>query len=319
MNLNLPHDNFPPMIGPLPERWRRMALDLLLQSVAASERQSRIEALEASVQQQPSFFAGLLGAMRGPNLVGTIWVELLAGRSAALWPACLLDGEPTETADRLMQAAVDLARTAGYRVAQALPTTAEQRERFVSAGFERLAELRYMVWTRDRRKQHRSERADISDESSASLTPLTFQEYDSRQEERFRQIVEQTYRDTLDCPALNGVRTVEEVLAGYRGGGPLNSAHWLIVRHGDQDVGCLILTDHAAYDQCELVYMGLVAKARGQGWGRIIVRQAQRQTEQAGRARLTLSVDAANEPARQMYASCGFVEWDCRDVYLLLL
>jgi RimJ/RimL family protein N-acetyltransferase len=87
------------------------------------------------------------------------------------------------------------------------------------------------------------------------------------------------------------------------------------MRHNDQAVGCLLLTDHPEYGNVELVYMGLTPSARGRGWGMDIARFAQWQTRQLGRARLVVAVDAANKPAIKMYSAVGFQAWDRRRVY----
>jgi ribosomal protein S18 acetylase RimI-like enzyme len=62
--------------------------------------------------------------------------------------------------------------------------------------------------------------------------------------------------------------------------------------------------------------MGVVPEARGQGLGISIVRHAQYLARAAGRERLVLAVDAANEPAIAVYAAAGFVCWDRRSVFL---
>src|SRR5690606_30179312 len=82
-------------------------------------------------------------------------------------------------------------------------------------------------------------------------------------------------------------------------------------------VGCLLLADHPATDQIELVYMGMVPEARGHGWGEHVVRQAQWLCRRRGCQRLVLAVDEANDPAVRMYASCGFVSFDRKALWLL--
>jgi ribosomal protein S18 acetylase RimI-like enzyme len=79
------------------------------------------------------------------------------------------------------------------------------------------------------------------------------------------------------------------------------------------------LADHPQEENWELVYMGLVPSARGNGWGREVVRHAQWLTRQAGRPRLVLAVDAANHPAVAMYTCAGFRAWGRRRVYLKAL
>jgi ribosomal protein S18 acetylase RimI-like enzyme len=115
---------------------------------------------------------------------------------------------------------------------------------------------------------------------------------------------------------LNGVRKIEDVLAGYQATGVFDPARWQIVRSGGEDIGCLLLADHPGADQFELVYMGLAPAARGRNFGREIVRQAQWQTELSGRPRLVLAVDADNRPALEMYRACDFQFWNERTVYV---
>jgi ribosomal protein S18 acetylase RimI-like enzyme len=148
---------------------------------------------------------------------------------------------------------------------------------------------------------------------------LAFLPYDASQHDRFIQVIEQTYEDTLDCPALNGARRMEDVLEGYRATGMFHPEHWLIVRAGGQDVGVLLLADHSAARHWELVYMGLVPIARGQGWGRQITQHAQRLARRQNVERIVLAVDAANSPALGMYRAAGFEPWDRRVVFVRFL
>ncbi len=126
--------------------------------------------------------------------------------------------------------------------------------------------------------------------------------------------MEATYQQTRDCPQLNGVRDVEDVLAGYRAAGVFDAGRWLIVRHAGTDVGCLLLTDFPEHDNWELTYMGVAPSARGNGWGIEMVRYAQWRARLAGRSRLVLAVDAANDPAIRMYVAAGFQAWERRTV-----
>jgi RimJ/RimL family protein N-acetyltransferase len=106
------------------------------------------------------------------------------------------------------------------------------------------------------------------------------------------------------------------VLTGYQATGRFDPGHWRIVRSDGRDVGCLLLADHPAADQWELVYMGLVPAARGHGLGAEMIRFSQYLTGQAGRGRLVLAVDADNAPALALYASAGFLRWDRRSAFL---
>ena len=70
------------------------------------------------------------------------------------------------------------------------------------------------------------------------------------------------------------------------------------------------------YGFSEKFLVGVVPFARGRSWGMDITRHAQWLTSRAGRPRLVLAVDAANEPAISMYAALGFRAWDRRTLYL---
>ncbi len=118
-------------------------------------------------------------------------------------------------------------------------------------GFRRLAELFYLV----------SQESEFP--TSPPLSPLEFEPYSPSNHGRLARIVEATYGQTRDCPGLNGVRDVEDVLAGYRASGVFDAGRWLLVRHGGADVGCLLLSDFPEHDNWELCYMGVAPRRAG--------------------------------------------------------
>ncbi len=132
-------------------------------------------------------------------------------------------------------------------------------------------------------------------------------------------LLEKTYEGTLDCPPLDGQQATADVLAGYRETGEFRPELWMFIRDGDADVGCLLLADHPADQQYELVYQGVTPAARGRGLGLFITRHAQWLTAQARRERLVLAVDAANHPAVRIYREAGFGQWDRRFLLMKVL
>jgi len=141
---------------------------------------------------------------------------------------------------------------------------------------------------------------------------LQFEPCAGPSDSRLAGIVEATYEGTLDCPLLNGVRQIGDVLEGYRAGGVFHPNLWLIASHAGRDVGCLILSDHPRHGNLELVYMGVLPAWRGRGWGGQLARKAQWLARRLGRPRLVLAVDAANQPAVDAYIAVGFQAWDRR-------
>ncbi len=255
---------------------------------------------EGAVQPQ-----WVLAAHDGGRLLGAAMYQLHPGRTALVWPPRLAKKAPPQLARYLMAEIVDRLRWAETRLATILlhHVDSEERQLLTLAQFAHIAELVYLV----------SFRQDFP--FAPPETELAFEVYTPRNHARLAAVVLATYEGSLDCPALDGVRDIEDILAGYRATGTFVPDYWAIVRHHDQDVGCVLLADHPREDSCELVYMGVVAPMRGRGWGRQVVRWAQWQTRRAGRGRLVAAVDAANHPAVDLYAGLGFSAWDRRQCF----
>ena len=83
-------------------------------------------------------------------------------------------------------------------------------------------------------------------------------------------------------------------------------------------MGALILAEHPGLGNWELIYMGLAAPVRGRGWGESVVQFAIDVAAQQGAERLVCAVDAANQPALDVYRRLGFIEWAERIVYARL-
>jgi RimJ/RimL family protein N-acetyltransferase len=239
-------------------------------------------------------------------LAGAVLSQIQPGRTAVVWPPRIVSGEPRGTAARLMAATRQRLAAGDVRIAQAmLDRHVPADERILQeAGFEYLTDLLYLVCL------------EVELPGSLPRGPLEFEPYSAAGHHRLARMVKATYERTLDCPRLNGVRKIEEVLAGYRATGLFDPNRWLIVRHRGRDVGCLLLADHPEHKNEELVYMGLAASERGHGWGMDVTRHAQWLTRRAGRSRLVLAVDAENGPAIKVYAAAGFRAWDRRRVYV---
>jgi len=291
-----------------PERWAEV-LWLVFRHLSADDRLVRVDALLDAARSGRLSLDGLLEARRGDRLVGGVFSEIQVGRAAVVWPPRLAPGEPAATAEQLLASLCELLARERICVAHTLlePGMREDGDLLRAAGFEPLADLIYLAC------------ADTHFPRLLPKSSLDFEPYWPAEHERLARLVEATYQETLDCPRLNGLRQIEDVLAGYRATGVFAPSRWLLVRHQDQDVGCLLLADHPEQENWELVYMGLVPFARGKGWGKHVTRHAQWLTAQAGRPRLVVAVDAANTPAIRTYSFLGFERCDRRSVYLKAL
>ncbi len=289
-----------------PPDQRQAALELVLQEVPAERRVGHINALLAAGRTGQVDFEGLLMARHDGEIVGAIWAYAQPGHVATVWPPVARGSQAEAVVDALLGHTIKSLARGGARVVQALlPADAGAAGASLRRhNFVHMADLLYMV--------------SLSGQFPAAPpeSSLRFIAAAATDVARLPKLVERTYERTLDCPQLNGVRDIADVLAGYRACGRHDPARWFIAQHDEQDVGCILLTDHPDDDQWEIVYAGLVPAARGRRYGLAMTRHAQWLARAAGRARMALAVDAANVPAVKMYEAAGFVAWDRRQAWL---
>jgi ribosomal protein S18 acetylase RimI-like enzyme len=288
-----------------PDR-REEALLLVLCDLAPSQRREIAAGLgDAGATGARSH--GLYVAVRDQRICGAVWAQPQPGKTAVVWPPQLLPGVSRQTAYRLAEAATRELEQLDVGMAQVLLPPEEDAHIAVltAVGFQHLADLLYL-----------SCEAGHFETIAPPHCELEFVRYEDSQRARFAQVIEQTYENTLDCAELNGVRSMDDVLDGYRATGTFRAENWLIVCKASHDVGVLLLADHVEAKHWELMYMGLIPAVRGRGWGREIVRHAQWLAHRAAVERIVLAVDAVNEPALEMYRSVGFEVWDRRAVYV---
>ncbi len=296
-------------VAPVPAHLRREALGLVFGDVPAEERNEMVEAVLAGAEGSGATLAGLMGAWAGEELLGAVFAQVYPGRTAAVWLPRLTPDTPANTAHALMAAVCRWLPGQDVVLAQALLATVPEEDRNVleAARFTHLAELLYLAGTSDHFQE--TEPADM----------LQFVPAGAAGQERLAALVEATYEATRDCAALDGVRPIGDVLAGYRALGDSGANEWFLVQCRGGDVGCLILADYPRQGHLELVYMGVLPAWRGRAWGIDIAQWAQWRARVLGRAQVVLAVDAANGPALAAYAAAGFRAWDQRSVYIRTL
>jgi len=98
---------------------------------------------------------------------------------------------------------------------------------------------------------------------------------------------------------MDGLRSMDDVVEGYRKTGVFHPSRWMLLRSDGVDVGVMILADHPQNDQWELVYLGLTPEARGRGFGQEATAFATRLALGARRSQMVLAVDRRNGPARR--------------------
>ena len=280
------------------------ALALVFADLEPPQRARHVAQLRAQYANGP--IEGLWAAYRGRRMVGAMRAAALAGKTAVVTVPRVTSDEPPETARELLAGAVERLPSQGVRLAQALLMTDHGPDAglLTAGGFRHVWDLLYLV----------SVPGAFPESSPAEQ--LDFVPYSPSQHRQIAQLVERTYAGSLDCPAIDGLRHVDDVLAGYQAGCDFDPALWLKVQYEGADVGCLLISPEADSAQWELTYMGVVPEARRRGFGLAMARHAQWLARNSRCGRLVLAVDAANAPAKCVYAAAGFVTWDRRSVFL---
>jgi mycothiol synthase len=284
------------------------AFRLLFKNTTADDRESRVVNALGLVHRGELDPQGLFVLRGRGRLLGAVLCLPLPGESALVWPPqCLPNKRRSLFEDALLHCAADWLRACNVRVAQALlsPEEAERAAALPRNGFAHVTHLLFL-------------RNDLS------LPPrrlkfrarLKYQAHDPSKPSVFHQTLQNTYKDTLDCPELNGVRGVEEVIAGHRGQSHFDPDLWLLALADGLPVGVLLLMRSPETHDWEISYVGVVPEARRRGFGRELVLKALAEARTAGAPCLTLSVDGRNQPARELYRVLGFEPYDRREVFL---
>ncbi len=250
--------------------------------------------------------AGVLVARGAAGLGGVLVCLPLRGATGLVWPP-VADMPALE--DALTGAALDLLRGRGARIAQALLAAEEvpHAAPLLRHGFRHVTVLEYLRRTLD------PTAADDPPER------LTYDAYDAGDADLFHETLLRTYEGTLDCPEVNHIRDIHDVIAGHQAQGRYDPQRWWLARENGRPAGVLLLNEIPEWRSLDVSYLGVVPEARGRGHGQELTRRALRAARAAGALMSTLAVDRRNLPARQLYARLGFEPFDERAVFLAFL
>jgi GNAT superfamily N-acetyltransferase len=129
--------------------------------------------------------------------------------------------------------------------------------------------------------------------------------YSAETHAQFGQAILSSYQGSLDCPALNGRRSIDDIIAGHQASGLFDPALWFLLREQETDLGVLLLSESLRSDGIELIYLGLCPAARGRKLGELMMRQAFAAVTARQQSRLCLAVDSQNTPALKLYYRHG--------------
>jgi ribosomal protein S18 acetylase RimI-like enzyme len=286
------------------------ALLLAAQAWSAAERARQLEVvLNSAVREPPRFL--LVEQRQEEKLQGVVLAECLPGHSAVVMtPQLIAPRERDEVLAGDLLATMEMTLHEHHvLLAQALTPGRNHGAalRFQAAGYQFASDLLYLMAPCSALEEELSLANDL---------PFELVSHDPRDSQRWGAIIERTYTETLDCPAVDGIRPLRDVLKGYRDIGKPRSDWWFLVRCEGQDIGCLLLADHGEMPQAELVYLGLAPEHRGHGWGGLLVREAIALAQRGGMQQILSSVDADNAPALRHYLAAGFRIWEQRVIWI---
>jgi mycothiol synthase len=246
-------------------------------------------------------------AVDGETVVGACHFHHGSGRCAVVLPPRMIAWDVPLAAELIRAATAAAHLRDGAKLIQSLcepEGTSLLSEAVRLAGFERLAVLAY---------QRRAVRAD---EAGLPLpADIEWLHYRRLRQGKFARTITATYQDSLDCPGLAGLRTVDETITTHKHTGIFCPRAWHLAVKGGRPAGVALVNNLRGAG--ELVYLGVVPEARRQGVGRALLAQAVRDTAAMGLPQIGLAVDLGNAPAVRLYEEWGFREVRRRLAYFM--
>jgi mycothiol synthase len=287
-------------------------LNLVFQGFAPGERvaaTAQAVRLLATAELDPG---GLLAARENGQLVGAMLAIATPGAVGLVWPPQALQASDVGTVeDALIGEAHKRLRQLHVKLAQVLLQSRELTlsDSLIRNGYRHITRLLY----------HRRWLDDLAATDLVRPDALTFRTFYAVDQLLFTSTLRRTYVGTMDCPEVDGVRTIDEVMAGYQAQAGHDPNRWWVAFLGADPIGVLLANASPEEPAWEIVYAGVVPEKRGRGLGRSLVEHALLEAKLTGVQVVTLSVDCRNKPARRLYHQLGFALWDEREVFLATL
>ncbi|MBA2116046.1 GNAT family N-acetyltransferase [Bremerella alba] len=307
-HMNADHQDYPDIGAASPDHYGA-ALWLATGGRSRHAHRGRVTALLAAEKQGKISFDGLMTATRGNRVVASIWCLIQPGKIGSVWGPGILSEESDSTADLLVRKAIQFGKQHGCHLLQSLvgqenPTAGKL---LVRSGFQSITLLSHLEALTE----------DVHAEPPRG--DLQFQRCDDFQSEAFRSLIAQTYDNSLDCPELDGLRDVEDVLDGYYATSGLSTDHWYTLEHGSETIGVVITAHHVEPQQLELIYFGLTPRFRRMGLGSEMIRFVLELAQSMGCRSTITGADQRNTPAMALYREFGFQQAEAKELYLLPL
>ena len=242
--------------------------------------------------------AALWWARRWRKTLAVVMIYRNVGRTGMIFASPVTDGKEVPSLVELIRMVTSQEIEGGLSMVQSLlPMEARaESDALRQAGYNPLAELIYMQLRIPSTGDRPTPRPDI-----------TWRDYDEFTPAQLEDVILNTYQQSLDCPVLEGVRQIGDVVAGHRATGLFNPHTWWIASVAGKPAGCILLNDCLAPEQAEVIYLGVVPEFRSRGVAKAILAHAIDESRSRSIKTLSLAVDAANLPAKALYVKTGFI------------
>jgi ribosomal protein S18 acetylase RimI-like enzyme len=300
-------------VTPCPPSQRGQALEILYRRVPGGLRPRLIADALGEAERGQVDLSGLWIAHRKGRIVGALLTQPLAGRAAAVWaPEVDATWWRSATAVALVRAALADLKRRGFIIAQALLDESAPRcgaSDLTQGGMPQITELIYL---------ERTTRVPLP--VRPDVPAFVWQGFGPASEADFRAVLQATYSGSLDMPELEGIRSLDDILASHRAGGRFVASRWQVgqIHSEPASAAVLLLSEIPDRDAWEVAYLGLTPSARGRGLGRAALAHALATAADCV-PRLELAVDVRNHPATRLYRTAGFTPFDQRAVHLASL
>jgi len=273
-----------------------------------AERETQIQEFLKSITSGKTDQYQILIAREAGTLAGVGILVFTDTATAFFWPPF---AKSNDCADAILQEMVKRIDLSEVSIGQSLldPGQMKQRRILSRNGFPHLTNLIFM--------RHPLPPVDKSAcVDGGNLQWIKFDEQQNRQ--RFLDLLDLTHKSSLDCPALNHIRTAEESLESHRSSGDSDQEYWYLFHREGVDLGVLLLSEHREDNIWEVVYMGVAPAHRGNSYGAAFLQLGLHQAQTHGQSAVILAVDHKNSYAIKIYEELGFVRQNTLSVHARL-
>ena len=290
-----------------PEQWLP-AIRFFYRDQPDEERELLVRAMLLDLRDDVQLLNQFLIALRDEEIVGVMFLQQQLDQTAFFWIPIVEQSEEAFTiASLLLEAASQKMMNAGMSYAQFVLMDEEliSAKLLESNGFKQLVVLTYL---------HRPLEVALPSENKISCNIILYDE--KLHQERFANLIEQTYVETLDCPTFTHSRDGKDAILSHQHSGLFTPEHWLLFEVDGEDVGLLLMNDHPDQSAFEIVYMGVASQFRGKGYGKMLLQEGLQQIQKCERELVLLAVDENNCYATNLYKQLGFLPLTTRIVFL---